>query len=351
MEEILGRVESRCDSLSPVIHYVFQCPGKRLRSRLLLLAAQTVGVPGPWLPEASALVELLHNGTLLHDDVMDRASVRRNRPTVNRLWGDAVAILAGDFLLAAVMDLALKTGHPAIPRAAVDTLMELVAGQMEEIRHQGNLLLGEAPYFQVIRKKTASLFAFSCRIGAWLSRASAEQSRSLEEFGRAFGLAFQLVDDLLDYVGQPEHTGKEPGRDLAEGKVTLPLLTAFARGSLAEREKMRDLFSSTRRQARLAEFSAIIEARGGFSHTMQKARACTREALGFLARFSPSEARREMEEIACSVADQVVCPGESRRRSGGPAPTRLDAHATPRPASLQTCRISPGGPIGGGHET
>ena len=307
-EEILERVGSWCEPLSPVIRFLLQNPGKRLRSRLLCLAAQMIGRPAPRLREAAALVELLHNGSLLHDDVMDHASVRRNRPTVNCLWGDAVAILAGDLLLAGVMDLALKTGHPGVPQAAVHSLADLVAGQMEEIRNHGNLLMGEAEYLTLVAKKTGSLFAFSCRTGAWLTRGTPEQARSLENFGASFGLAFQLMDDLLDYVGRPEHTGKEQGRDLAERKVTLPVLTAFAASPARERKRIRDIFESGNRKSRLRELKAILEAQGGFSYTLWKARASAEEALGFLTLFPPSEPRREMERIARAVPAQIDRP-------------------------------------------
>jgi len=205
-----------------------------------------------------------------------------------------------------VMDLALKTGHPDVPPAAVHCLAELVAGQMEELKNHGNLSLSESQYLGILRKKTGCLFAFSCRLGATLAQGNHDQTRTVEDFGYSFGTAFQLVDDLLDYLGSREQTGKEPGLDFCEGKVTLPVLVAFKRGSPEEKARIRRIFESGQKRSRLSEFTAILHGLGGFSYTLAKARAYVTQAIGLLAAFPSSVARFDLEQTACTVVDKVT---------------------------------------------
>jgi octaprenyl-diphosphate synthase len=297
-ELILATMPTPCRGLQPVIRFAVNNQGKRLRSRLLTLSARTLTPRTEHLVEAATLVELLHNGTLLHDDVMDRARVRRHRPTVNRLWGDPVAILAGDFLLAAVMDLALRTGLDSVSRLAVDTLLALVSGQMQEIRNQGNLSLKEEEYLEIIGKKTGALFAASCRMGGLIARGRPNQVRAMETFGRELGLAFQMLDDLRDYLSDQARTGKEPGRDLAEAKVTLPLIIALRNADREQQLGIRQLFAKHNRHLHLHEFRTLIQELGGFSHTLTRARRCIDRALGSLENLPPGEARNRLAGLA-----------------------------------------------------
>jgi octaprenyl-diphosphate synthase len=252
----------------------------------------------PHLAEAATLVEVLHNGTLLHDDVMDRARVRRHRPTVNRLWGDGVAILAGDFLLASVMDLALRTKHPSIPPLAVETLIQLVEGQMTELQNQGDLNLAERTSVRIIEKKTASLFAMACKLGSVLGGASPGHVLALESFGLQLGIAFQLLDDIQDYLSNQTYTGKEPGRDLVEGKVTLPVLVAFRQAGTKDKKRIRQIFSDPQREKRLGELTTLVEEHGGFSYALREAEARVEKALSFLRIVSACEERDNIEHTA-----------------------------------------------------
>ncbi len=300
-DAILRRIHPPSHGLYPVVRFVFQGGGKRLRPRLLYLSARLLGDPKPHLAEAATLVETLHNGTLLHDDVMDRARVRRNRPTANRLWGDGVAILAGDFLLASVMDLALRSGDPSIPPLAVETLIELVDGQMLEIRNQGNLSLEERISLQIVKKKTASLFAMACKLGGLLGRAGTDQILALESFGLQLGIAFQLFDDIQDYSATQARTGKEPGRDLAEAKVTLPVLVAFRRADTKDKKEIRRIFSDPRRKKRLGTLTALVEGYGGFAYTREKARESVENAVSALDLFPPCAEKADMEQAAWNI--------------------------------------------------
>ena len=296
--EILNRIHPPCHGLHPVIRFVFQSEGKRLRPHLLCLSARLFSHVTPHLAEAATLVEALHNGTLLHDDVMDRARVRRHRPTVNRLWGDGVAILAGDFLLASVMDLALRTKHPFIPCLAVETLVRLIEGQMMELQNQGNLTLTERTAIQIIEKKTASLFGMACRLGGVLGHASPDHVLALESFGLQLGIAFQLLDDIQDYLSSQTSTGKEPGRDLAEGKVTLPVLVAFRQADTKDKKRIRHIISAPQREKYLGELTILLEDHGGFAYALRAAEERVRTAVSALHILPASEERVDVEQAA-----------------------------------------------------
>jgi octaprenyl-diphosphate synthase len=232
---------------------------------------------------------------------MDRAKVRRNRPTVNRLWGDAVAILAGDFLLASVMDLALRIRHVPVLPLAVETLIQLVEGQMVELQNQGNLTLTERTSMWITEKKTASLFAMACRLGGLLSGGPSEMVLSLEYYGLQLGTAFQLLDDIQDYMSSQRHTGKEPGRDLAEGKVTLPVLAAFKQADTRDKKRMRQIFSDPERLKCLRELTDLVETLGGFSYTFRIAQNCVKRAVSRLRDLPAGEQRLHMEDAAWTM--------------------------------------------------
>lgn len=297
-KEMLDHIRPPCHGLQPVIRFVLQSEGKRLRPSLLYLSARLFSDRTPHLAPAAILVEALHNGTLLHDDVMDRARVRRNRPTVNRLWGDGVAILAGDFLLAAVMDLALRIQHASILPLALETLIQLVEGQMMELQNHGDLCLSERTCMQIIRKKTASLFAMACKLGGVLAGGGPDPVRALESFGLSLGIAFQLLDDIQDYASLQADTGKEPGRDLAEGKVTLPVLVAFRQAGTQEKKRIRHIFSDLQRAKCLGETTALVEDCGGFSYTLRKAQNYVEQAIHALDRIPSCREKADIEEAA-----------------------------------------------------
>ncbi len=319
-ETILRNILSPCAGLLPVVRFLFHGRGKGLRPRLLRLAARLVAPRTPSLAEAAVLVEVLHAGTLLHDDVMDHAATRRGRPTVNRLWGDGVAILAGDFLLAAVVDLALRISHPALLPIAVETLAELVEGQMMELENQGNLDLDESRAMETARKKTAALFSAACRMGASLGGGTDRQVRALGRFGENLGLAFQLLDDVRDYLCPPEDLGKERGRDLAEGKVTLPVLVAYRRGGPRERRRIRGIFADPDRIHHLAELTRLVHSLGGFSFTVHRARVQTERAASALRIFPAGREREELEGEAWRIFHACLPPSDVPWPRLSPAP-------------------------------
>lgn len=316
-EEMLDRIHPPCPGLEPVIRFVFQSEGKRLRPLLLHLSSRLTHQTIPHLAEAAILVEALHNGSLLHDDVMDRANLRRNRPTVNRLWGDGVAILAGDFLLAAAVDLALRTEHASILPLTVGTLMQLVEGQMLELQNQGNLALTERASLRIIEKKTASLFAMACKLGVLLGGGTPEHLYALESFGLNLGIAFQLLDDIQDYLSSRRTTGKEPGRDLAEGKVTLPVLVAFRQADTKDKRRIRQVFADPQRSRRLRELTTLLADNGGFLYTLREAEGRVRKAVSFLQPLPATDERTDIEQASWAMLRENTPPGCST--SGNPS--------------------------------
>ena len=199
------------------------------------------------------------------------------------------------------MDLALRSGDPSIPPLAVQTLVQLVEGQMMEIQNEGNLSLDERTSIQIVKKKTASLFAMACKLGGLLGRAGPDEILALESFGLQLGIAFQLFDDIQDYAATLACTGKEPGRDLAEGKVTLPVLVAFRRADTKDKKEIRRIFTDPHRKKHLRELAALVEGYGGFAYARQKAEESVENAVSALDVFPPCEEKCDIEQAAWNI--------------------------------------------------
>ncbi|MGZ4211150.1 MAG: polyprenyl synthetase family protein [Actinomycetota bacterium] len=203
--------------------YLIDAGGKRFRPMLTLLAGHAGDPTDPRLVACGAAIELTHLATLYHDDVIDETNVRRGVPTVNVRYGNSVAVLTGDFLFARASGLAADLG-PYVSRRLADTIAELCEGQIMETESAGSLDVTSEHYLEVIRRKTASLIATSCHLGAWLAGAAPEVVSAVTAYGVALGMAFQLSDDILDVTGEQQESGKTPGTDLREGVLTLPAL-------------------------------------------------------------------------------------------------------------------------------
>ncbi len=214
--------------------HLLDAGGKRVRPLALLLSAACFAPISDAARELAVVAELVHLATLLHDDVVDDGQERRGRPTSRRLWGNAVSVLAGDLLLTHALERTSEVGNREALSDLFATLRRLVDGEVIQLRGRTRIDVTEATYFQIVQDKTASLFAWAGRTGARIAGAPASAVQAMGEFGAHLGVAFQLVDDVLDYAGDPQATGKALFVDLSEGKVTLPLLRAMAaRPSLA----------------------------------------------------------------------------------------------------------------------
>jgi len=283
--------------------HLLEAGGKRVRPLTVLLASACFGPPPPAARDVAVVAELIHLATLLHDDVVDDGQERRGRLTPRRMWGNAVSVLAGDLLLTHALERTASSSPPAVLTDLFATLRRLVDGEVVQLRGRARLDPREEVYFRVVRDKTASLFAWAARAGAVVAGAPAEAVTALGDFGERVGLAFQLVDDVLDYTGDPRAMGKALLGDLVEGKVTLPLIRVLAgRPALtADIDATRE--GDERAALRVAE--AVRES-GACEGVRALARDETVQALAALDRVPPSGARDMLGAIARELAARAA---------------------------------------------
>jgi len=302
LEQVQKRLRGLFRTPIPILNevggHVLATRGKKFRPTLLLLTARLGGPLGRDAITCATVVELVHAAALIHDDSVDRSHLRRGMPTVNGLWTDEMAIIMGDYLYARAMSLLVEheLHEPMAVLARVVT--EMSCGEALEFEHAYDLDVTERQYEELIRAKTASLIGASTEIGALVSPRgrAARRRQSLRAFGDRVGLAFQIVDDLFDYLSDAQVAGKPVGYDLAEGKITLPLIAALRLAAPAERRQLRALASRKRwTSAQWARLRGLIEASGGFAYARDRARALAREARAVLADEAASPARRALE--------------------------------------------------------
>jgi octaprenyl-diphosphate synthase len=277
--------------------------GKRIRPILTLLCAHAVGHPGVEARKLAAAGELVHLATLLHDDVIDDADLRRGQPTPRVVWSNTASVLGGDYALTRALDLVGSVDVDAPLREAIRTLRSLVEGEILQLSHRGRAATTVADYVELAERKTASLFRWCCRAGAHLG-GDPHQIDAFGEYGAALGLGFQVVDDILDYSDSAETTGKEPLADLREGKPTLPLLVAMDR-SASFRDDVAHAFETGTALQGQRVFRALHET-GALDHTREVARGHATSAITHLHRVPASAYRDALERIAGSLAARVA---------------------------------------------
>src|SRR5437763_4096196 len=241
---LAGHLESDVNFISEVARYVLSSGGKRIRPVFLILSARLCNYVGERMYDLSTVIEFIHTATLLHDDVIDNASLRRGNPTVHSLWGNEMAILIGDYLYSKAMALALVDKDHLVMQTVSNVTVEMAKGQVIETLKQRDLATSEADYYRIIGLKTASLFAASCMIGAVLGGVAPTQRARVSAFGHHVGMAFQMADDTLDFVAPEAKLGKPVHNDLKEGKITLPLIAAMQRASASEAQMVVDYLHS-----------------------------------------------------------------------------------------------------------
>lgn len=283
-----------------VISYLLDRRGKQLRPLMTLLAARVAGgVPGEATLLGAVAMELVHNASLIHDDVIDRSDERRGAQTVNRVWDNRVAVLMGDFFLSKCLQCSNRTGSLAVSHILADMVARLTEGELEQLSNVRSHMLSEEGYFSVISGKTASLFGACMRVGALTAGAEAGAVERLGRVGELMGLVFQIRDDVFDYYPSTAELGKPTGHDIAEGKVTLPLLYALQHASPAEAQRMRALLDHPRTiapdvVARLVEFAKAV---GGIDYAQARMKRLAHEAHQGLETFADSEARRALSDL------------------------------------------------------
>lgn len=275
--------------------------GKRVRPTLHLLAADLVGYRGPNAVLLGTVLEYIHSATLIHDDIIDEAATRRGRPSVNRRWGNNLTVLFGDYLFAKAMEMALEAESLAIMERLAEVTLRMAEGEMLQTRYAGNLDLTEAEYLDLVERKTAALFACCCETAGILAGVDADAERALRRYGRNVGMAFQIVDDLLDVTGDAVRLGKPAGSDLREGKVTLgliDLLRSDTPAAVRARALARRVVEEGRPEApELAELTAMLRESGALKRAQVRAQQHAAQAVSELSAFEDGPARRALAAV------------------------------------------------------
>jgi octaprenyl-diphosphate synthase len=297
---LAANLQTHVPLIAEVGRHILLSGGKRIRPLLFLLAARMCGHCSNHLMDFSTIFEYLHAATLLHDDVIDAAQVRRGTTTANNIWGNHAVILVGDFLLSKALSLAVTTDRLKILQVLAHTTTQMAEGEILQLIHAGNLNLTEAEYFEVITRKTAILMSAACQIGGILAGAPPAQEEALARMGLNLGLTFQLVDDILDYTGDQRELGKEVGADLREGRVTLPLIQALSQANPRDRERLMEMARNLTPEM-AAELRRLLDQYGSLDHARSLARQYTLKAQEDLAPFEPCPEKTYFQIITAEL--------------------------------------------------
>jgi len=287
------------DLVSQVARHILFSGGKRLRPLLMVRAARACGYGAPDAIPFSAIFEYLHAATLLHDDLVDEASLRRGKKAAHHLWGNPTAVLVGDFLLARSLSLAARTRNPEIILTIAGITEAMSQGEIHQLHLKGDPNITEADYMEIIRRKTAVLFEGACRSGALLAGAPETVIDALSRYGSELGLAFQMADDLLDYTADTQVLGKTVGADLREGKLTLPVILALKKAGKTEREVILSRISEKDFSVQQFEnLVKILHATGGIAATRDRAVRHVKNAKDAVGNLADSPDRELLMDIA-----------------------------------------------------
>lgn len=293
---IIDQLHSDVDMVENVGHYIVDAGGKRLRPLLALLCASALGNCGEDQIKFAATIEFIHTATLLHDDVVDISSLRRGRPTANAEFGNAPSVLVGDFLYTRAFQLMVDLANQDVLRHMADTTNTIAEGEVLQLVRAGDPDTSEEQYLDVITRKTAILFAAACYGAATLSGANQLTRDALREYGLCLGVAFQMIDDVLDYEGDPAAMGKNVGDDLTEGKATLPLIHALRTGSNKQTQVIRDAILA-KSSDNITQVLEVVNASGSIEYTRQQARLYHDRALASLMALEDGAAKESLKAI------------------------------------------------------
>ena len=297
------RLKSDVALIDQISHYIIAAGGKRIRPRLVLMFAAALGYNGQDRFELAAIIEFIHTATLLHDDVVDESSLRRGQQTANALFGNAASVLVGDFLYSRAFQMMVDMNRMRVLAVLADATNVIAEGEVLQLMNMHDPDLAVDDYLRVIRFKTAKLFEASARLGAVLANAPSAVEDACADYGRSLGTAFQLVDDLLDYEGDTQALGKNVGDDLREGKPTLPLLVAMARGTAAERNLIRHAIEHGESE-RLPDIIEVVRRTGALNLTRDAARAEAAKAQACLTLLPETAARAALLELCLRSVDR-----------------------------------------------
>lgn len=274
--------------------YIIGAGGKRLRPRLVLMSALAHGYDGPHHTNVAAIIEFIHTATLLHDDVVDSSTMRRGQDTANAVWGNEAAVLVGDFLYSRAFEMMVEVGQMRVMEILASATNTIAAGEVMQLLNVGEADVSEERYMEVITSKTAKLFEAATQLGAVLAGTSAEVETAMTNYGAHLGIAFQLIDDVLDYTADSEELGKNAGDDLAEGKQTLPVIYALRTADNATREDLKAVLAASAQgetvdPSRLAAIITMVKGSGAIEQTVAVAKDHVQQAVDALAVLPESE--------------------------------------------------------------
>lgn len=304
---ILNILSSANELAGDVVRYFFSGKGKLLRPALTLLGGECFGLEATKysrILNLAAAFEIFHGATLIHDDIIDSAYLRRNLPTINVKWGPEVAVLVGDFLHDRAIGTVLEHGTKEILAEFLRAAGTVCDGEIHELHEKDNSALSEDEYFEIIRKKTAVLLGFTVQAGAMLAGASAAQAAALYRYGQAFGIAFQIIDDCLDFTGNENEFGKTLGADCSAGVLTLPLIRILELADTARREELIRLFKSPSGPEKFRKLLDLIRENGTIEYSLEKARRYSDQARRELAGLDETSAKRSLDRLVDYVLER-----------------------------------------------
>ncbi len=294
---ILDRMQSRIPLIPELAGHLIAGGGKRMRPMLTLACAKLLDYGGTRHHKLAATVEFIHTATLLHDDVVDGSDMRRGKRTANMIWGNPASVLVGDFLFSRAFELMVEDGSLKVLRILSSASATIAEGEVDQLTAQRRVETSEEQYLNIITAKTAALFAAACRISAVVAECDDATEAALDSYGRNLGIAFQLVDDAIDYVSDEATMDKDVGDDFRDGKVTLPVILAYARGNAEARKFWTDALVGHRTSDDdLAQAMAYLKESDAISDTLERARHYGLRAIDALGRFSKGSAKDALVE-------------------------------------------------------
>lgn len=298
-QQFRNDLRSEVPLIRKVGEYVLSSGGKRIRPALLLLSARMCGYRGDRHVSLASVIEFIHTATLLHDDVVDNASLRRGIASANTLWGNQASVLVGDYLFSKSFSIMVQDGDLDI-LSVISTATTMIAeGEVVQLVCMCDPDVSEERYVEIVKCKTAILLATACQAGAILGKAAGGMEEALRDFGMDLGIAFQLIDDTLDYVASEEQLGKDIGHDLKEGKITLPLIHTLRNCSLSEKNAISDIIvSDTQKVDDLQKIISLVHAYGGIEFAVDRARSYVERGKARLEMFPDSPEKLALMELA-----------------------------------------------------
>ena len=300
--ELIEQLKSRVPVAFNIGAHIMNSGGKRIRPQLCVISARMGGYEGLDSIKLSGAIECIHTATLLHDDVVDMADTRRGRPSANTLWSNEMCVLGGDFILAKAFSALTSIGNLRILQIVSRATERLSEGELFQMMNIGNINLSEKDYFQVIADKTAILMEAACRGGAILGNLDAEQEDALASFGFNLGMAFQMTDDVIDYKSDKETMGKTPGKDIEEGKLTLPLILGLKKASDSDRNVIKKMIEDkSMSDEKLIWLREFLDRTGGISEALEVSRGRLTQAVDKLSIFPESEEKSALMKLSARI--------------------------------------------------